>query len=115
MSGEPGAARLAEFRALRDSAWAVVEADVAMLRNDLAARGVGERIKDKVGEEAHEVWDQARDVAGEHKGVVAGTLLAVLAWFLRAPIVHLVERATGRRDVEPRRRKSVDGGKGDDA
>ena len=105
--------RIAEYRALRDAAWAVVEADLAMLRNDVAARGIGERIKDRVGEEAHEVWDQARDVAGEHKGVVAGTVLALVAWLLRDPIGHAIAGLLGR-DEEPVGGESVEEGKGDE-
>ena len=104
--------RIAEFRALRDAAWAVVHADLAMLRNDLAARGIGERIKDKVGEEAHEVWDQARDVAGEHKGIVAGTILALVAWLLRAPIGHAISALIGGDEEHPGE-PSVEDDKGD--
>jgi hypothetical protein len=104
--------RIAEYRALRDAAWAVVDADLAMLKNDLAARGVGERIKDKVGEEAHEVWDQARDVAGEHKGVVAATILALVAWLLRAPLGDAIAGLLGR-NAEQGGGESVEDGKGD--
>ena len=94
MTPDP-AVRIAEYRALRDAAWALVEADVAMLQNDLADRGIGERIRDKVGEEANEVWGQARNVAGEHKGIVAATLLALVAWLLRGPLVHGVGSLLG--------------------
>jgi hypothetical protein len=112
MSADP-AARITEYRALRDAAWALVEADVAMLQNDLAARGIGERIKDRVGEEAHEVWDQARDVAGEHKGVVAATLLALVAWLLRGPLLGAAESLFGAREPEHPRPQSVEGARGD--
>lgn len=104
--------RIAEYRALRDAAWALVNADLAMLKTDLAARGVGERIKDKVGEQAHEVWDQARDVAGEHKGVVAATILALVAWLLRDPIGDAIAALLGRSE-EQRGGESVKDGKGD--
>lgn len=85
MSGSDPAS-LAEYRALRDAAWALVQADVDTLKAELAAHGIGERIKDKAAEEAQDAWDTAREVAGEHKGVVAGTLLALAAWLLRGPI-----------------------------
>ena len=83
---DPDLTRLTEYRALRDSAWAVVRGDVDSLRADLSAHGIGERIKDRAAEEAQDAWDQARDVASDHKGVVAGTVLALAAWFLRGPI-----------------------------
>lgn len=93
-------ARLAEYRALRDAAWAVVRADLDALQDDLAAQGIGERIKDRAAEEAQEAWDQAKDVAAEHKGVVAGTLLALIAWLLRGPIGDALSALFGRDDDE---------------
>ena len=114
---DPQAERIREFRALRDAAWAVVEADLAMLKNDLAARGIGKRIKDRASEEAHEALDHAVEVASEHKGVVAGTLLALLAWFLRGPIGSAFEALLGRGDdgddAEQEGGESVDADKGD--
>ena len=83
---DPDLARLADYRALRDSAWAVVRADVDALQADLTATGIGERIKDRAAEEAQDAWDSAREVASDHKGVVAGTTLALVAWLLRGPI-----------------------------
>jgi hypothetical protein len=105
--------RIAEYRALRDAAWALVHADVAMLQNDLAERGIGERIKDKVGEEATEVWGQARDVAGENKGIVAATLLALVAWLLRGPLVHGVESLLGTGAKEHPDAENVEDGRGE--
>jgi hypothetical protein len=101
----PDLARLAEYRTLRDSAWAVVRDDLDALQADLSARGVGERIKDRAAEEAQEAWEQAKDVAGEHKGVVAATLLALTAWLLRGPIGDALSALFGHDradDAEPR-------------
>lgn len=95
---DPDLARLTEYRALRDAAWAMVHADLDMLRADLTARGVGERIKDRAADEAHDAWDSAREVASEHKGVVAGTVLAIVAWLLRRPIGDGLAALFGRDD-----------------
>ena len=97
---DPDLARLAEFRALRDSAWAVVRADVAALQADLSATGIGERIKDRAAEEAQDAWDSARDVASEHKGVIAGTILALVAWLLRGPIGDALSALFGDDDEQ---------------
>jgi hypothetical protein len=78
--------RLAEFRALREEAWRLVRADFTRLRHDLEQRGIGERIKDRIGEEAHEVWDYTLDVAAEHRGIVAAAIAVLTAWLLRGPI-----------------------------
>ena len=95
---DPELVRLTEYRALRDAAWAVVEADFATLKADLSAHGIGERLKDKASEEAEAAWDNARDVATEHKGIVAGTLLALAAWLLRGPIGDALSALFGGND-----------------
>lgn len=86
MSVPDDVARLAEFRSLRDDAWAVLKLDVERIRADLDARGVGERIKDKVTDEAHDAWETTLEVASEHRGIVGATVVALLAWLLRGPI-----------------------------
>ena len=97
---DPDLARLIEYRALRDSAWAVVRADIAALHANLSATGIGERIKDRAAQEAQDAWDNAREVASEHKGVVAGTLLALVAWLLRGPIGDALSALFGDDDEE---------------
>lgn len=94
----PDVVRLTEYRALRDAAWAMVHADLDTLRADLSERGVGERIKDRAADQAHEAWDGVREVASEHKGVVAGTILAIVAWLLRGPIGEGLAVLFGRDD-----------------
>ena len=97
---KPSFARLAEYRTLRDQAWAVVRSDIDALQADLTATGIGERIKDRAAEEAEAAWDSARDVASEHKGVVAGTILALVAWLLRGPIGDALSALFGADDEE---------------
>lgn len=106
---------LAELRALRDSAWAVVKADLAALGDELEERGIGERVKDKAVEEAQDAWGQAVDIAADNKGVVAATVLALLAWFFRGPIGAFFEALVGERetDAEPDARTSVESGEGE--
>ena len=93
-------ARLAEYRTLRDEAWAVVRSDIDALQADLTATGIGERIKDRAAEEAEAAWDYAREVASEHKGVVVGTLLALVAWLLRGPIGDALSALFGDDDED---------------
>ena len=97
---KPSLARLAEYRALRDEAWAVLRADADALQADLTASGIGARIKDRAMQEAQDAWDSTRDIASEHKGVVAGTLLAVVAWLLRGPIGDGLSALFGNDDEE---------------
>jgi len=86
MKREADELRLAEFRGLREDAWRIVKDDIARLQADIEDRGIGERIKDRVGGEARDVWDATLSVATEHKGVVAMTVAALIAWLLRGPI-----------------------------
>ena len=97
---KPSLAHLAEYRTLRDEAWAVVRSDIDALQADLTATGIGERIKDRAAEEAEAAWDSARDVASDHKGVVAGTLLVVAAWLLRGPIGDALSALFGSDEAD---------------
>lgn len=108
-------ARLAEFRGLREEAWRIVKEDLAQLQADLESRGIGERIKDRIGEEAHEVWDATRDIATEHKGIVAATVAALIAWLLRGPIGAAINALFGSdgSEAEQDRRENVQEDKGD--
>lgn len=78
-----------EDRYLRDSARALVEADVAHLKADLAHKGVGARIADRAKEGATDLYDEAVDMAGDNKGAIAALLGAVVLWLARNPILSM--------------------------
>lgn len=98
MSSAEKLAKFLELRLMREDAWTVVRADIDQLRSDLSARGIGERMKDRVAGEALEVWDHTMDVAESHKGIVAATMAALVAWLLRGPITAAVEGMFGDKD-----------------
>jgi hypothetical protein len=79
-----------EDRLLRDAARAVVDADIAHLRAELANRSIPERIKDRIGEGATDVLDEAVSVAEDNKGVIATLVGAIILWFARHPILDLL-------------------------
>ena len=79
--------RLGEDKALRDAALALFKADLALVRADLAERGLGQRIADRVGEGTMEMLDEATDFAEDNKGKVAAGIAAVILWFARGPIL----------------------------
>lgn len=85
---------LAEARRLRNDALGVVRADIALLQDEASPR----RIRERAVGEAVEMFDTAREVAGENKAVVAATLAALVGWMLRGPIVGLAHRLLGRDD-----------------
>lgn len=77
-----------EDRHLRDAARALVEADMDNLRADLAAKGIGERALDRIADGASEVYDEAIEVAADHKGALAAIVAALVLWFARHPILE---------------------------
>lgn len=88
MSG-PLRARMIEDRYLRNSARALLDADLQNLRNDLSRKGLAERAIDRVKEGAADVYDEAVEVASDHKGALAALIAALVLWFARNPIASL--------------------------
>lgn len=89
--------RMFEDRHLRDAARALVEADLANLRADLSVKGVGERAVDRITEGASEVYDEAIEVAADHKGALTAIVAALLLWFARHPILEALFGEDGAR------------------
>ena len=78
--------QLAQDRALRDAAKAVVQADIAFLKEGFAPSALTSRMADG----ASEIFDHAKDVASDRKGILATLLGAVILWFARNPILDLL-------------------------
>lgn len=79
--------RMLEDRHLRNSAKALVEADIAHIKSDLAERGLGARAADRIADGASEVYDEAVEVASDNKGALAALIAALVLWFARNPIL----------------------------
>lgn len=84
----------------RDEARRRFETRLANVKNDLEAKGIGSRIAGKLGEDAKEALDQAIEIADENRGVVAGTVAALMVWFMRNPIIAAIDKALGG-DAQP--------------
>lgn len=97
--------RFIEDRALRDAARAVLEEDVARLRESLEEEGVTSRVTSSVGTNitgriragANDVLEQAKQAASDHRGVLAVLIGAILLWLMRGPLLALIE---GEAEVE---------------
>ena len=97
--------RFIEDRALRDAARAVLEEDVARLRESLEEEGVTSRVTSSVGTTitgriragANDVLEQAKQAASNHRGVLAVLIGAILLWLMRGPLLALIE---GEAEVE---------------
>lgn len=84
--------RLDEDRANRRAARGLFDQKLAQVKADFAARGVGARIKAKTADQGKAALAQGLDVAKESKGIIAGTIAALLLWFLRNPLLELTKR-----------------------
>ncbi|MEJ5975796.1 hypothetical protein WG901_04070 [Novosphingobium sp. PS1R-30] len=77
---------LEQAKAERNAAYSAFQNQLAQVQEDLAMRSIGGRIADR----ASEAMADAAEVANENKGVIAGTIGAIILWFLRGPIINLV-------------------------
>ncbi|WFL76983.1 hypothetical protein P7228_13435 [Altererythrobacter arenosus] len=97
--------QMQEDRALRDAARALLDADVAHLRNGLASKSIGERVLDNIGEGAKDVFESAADAADNHKGALAALIGAIVLWFARNPIMSLFFDDEEDDQARPRERE----------
>ncbi len=82
--------RMLEDKLLRDSARALVEADVEHIKADVANKGMAKRALFRLRENAGELYDEALDVADSNKGAVAAVFAALVVWFARNPLLDMV-------------------------
>lgn len=87
-------------RALRDAALRLVKADIALVRGDLAARGVGTRVADRVGDAALETLDDAVGYAQGHRGQVAAAITALVLFLFRGPLLDALAALIGEDPAE---------------
>lgn len=80
--------RLARDLHAREAALAAFNANLAQVRTDLEARGIGGRIADKAGQEVRAGFDEALAIADDSKGIVAATIAALVLWLLRHPLIE---------------------------
>ncbi|MBO9504700.1 hypothetical protein J7348_08705 [Qipengyuania flava] len=82
--------RMLEDKHLRDTARALVEADVEHIKADFANKGMAKRALCRLRENAGELYDEALDVADSNKGAVAAVFAALIVWFARNPLLDMV-------------------------
>jgi hypothetical protein len=92
--------KLAIDRASRDAAKDALASRLDQVREDLETRSIGGRIADKVTSNAAEAAGEAVDVVRANKSVVAGTVLAIIVWIFRHPLLALFHRTDEETDEE---------------
>ena len=89
-----------EDKYLRDSARALVEADIEHIKADFAHKGLGERAMDRVTEGAMDLYEEAIDVAEDNKGALAALVAAIVVWFARNPLMELLGIVNDEEDED---------------
>ncbi|MFT4027094.1 MAG: hypothetical protein QM676_09880 [Novosphingobium sp.] len=87
---------IAAARIERDAARETFDARLAAIRADLDARSIGSRMAGTVVGEASDAIEVGLDVAREHKGLIAGTIGALLLWIFRQPLFGAAVALYGR-------------------
>jgi hypothetical protein len=103
--------RFVEDRALRDAARGVLAEDIDRLRTSLGEEGIASRVSTGVSSTitarvrtgARDVLAQAKAQAGDHQGVIAVLLGALILWLARGPILDWIEEFTASddNDIDP--------------
>lgn len=91
--------RFTEDRALRDAARAVVTEDLTRLRAHLGEQGIASRVSSgvkttvtaRIRSGARDVLAQAKAQAGDHKGVLAVLIGAIILFLARGPILDWLD------------------------
>jgi hypothetical protein len=81
------ARQLDSDRAARNAARSTFDTRLAGIRQDLDARGIGGRIADRIGEDARKIMEEAVEIAGNSRGIIAGTIAAVALWIFHKPVI----------------------------
>ena len=87
--------RLSQDRAQRSAARRLVDVQLAQVKADLSARGIGGRIKHSVIQQVDDAVATGIAVARENKPIVAGTIGLLLVWLLRNPLGKMLGRLFG--------------------
>ncbi len=86
MSEHDAAAELAEDRATRDAARAMMLTRYGALREELSPDQIKERVSDWLIGDARRAASEVKAVVRENPAVVAGTVAMVAGWLLRRPL-----------------------------
>ena len=90
--------QMREDLALRNAAKALFLADVEHVKQDLSAKGITDRVTDRLTEGAIDVFEEASEVADNNRGILVTLVLAIAVWFARNPILAALGFEEGHGD-----------------
>ncbi len=77
-----------EDRRLRNTAKAVLMADIDHARTTFSAKGVADKTAGRIGDGAKDVFEVAKIHADDNRGIIAIIIGALLVWLGREPIME---------------------------
>lgn len=89
------ARKVLQEKAVRNAARDAYETKLAQVKADLAARGIAGRIADDVAEKAKSTFDESVTIAQDNPAVVGGTILALVLWLVKSPLIAWTEDLFG--------------------
>lgn len=97
---------LIEAAVARAEAWQGLRNELGGLREDLVARPIGQRVRDRLVDEMVDIVDGAGGMVRETAPALGATLGLLAAWSLRGPLADGVQWLWDHRPDALRRRKS---------
>lgn len=89
---------LREDRAIRDTAKALLLANVESMRGFVEVNANRERLAERATQEARELASEAGKAASGYKGAIAFLAAAIFLWFGRDEIISLLDRSDKNSD-----------------
>lgn len=84
-------------KALRDSLKVDLDTHLTNIKQGLQERGIASRIAGEIGVQAKSAFDESVEIARENPGVIAGTMVVLMLWILRNPIISWLDNRLGPR------------------
>lgn len=79
-----------EDKLLRDAAKANFFADLEHVKGTFSGKGLAERVVDRIGEGAKDVFETAKESTEDNRGIIAALVGAILLWISREPILEVL-------------------------
>ena len=82
--------QLLEDRALRNGARKNLLADIELLKTGWSRQGLAQRVANRIGGGAKDVFEKASDSAEDNRGVLTALIGAIVLWFASGAVLELI-------------------------
>lgn len=92
--------QLQSDRALKNSAMALVKANIEQVKQDYSAKGIGGRLAGRMSAGVQDLSEQASDKVSGKGAILAAIAGSAAVWFARKPLLELFDNLAGQIDVQ---------------